>query len=71
VAFGGWLIHSAKGWRLGIQIRNVRADPSPDKIRIHPHFPSADATSETEVVSWVKAHHDSLHGRISIHWKRD
>ena len=47
------------------------ATPGDDKIRLHPHFPSADATSETDAISWVKAHHDSPHGRISIHWKRE
>lgn len=46
------------------------AEPGYSKIRLEPHFPSADATSETDTLSWIKAHHDSPHGRIAIHWKR-
>jgi alpha-L-rhamnosidase len=45
-------------------------EPGYSKIRLHPHFPSANATKETDTISWIKAHHDSPHGRISIHWKR-
>jgi alpha-L-rhamnosidase len=46
------------------------AGPGYSKIRLHPHFPSANATTETETISWIKAHHDSPHGRVSISWKR-
>lgn len=46
------------------------AEPGYSRIRLEPHFPSADATTETETISWVKAHHDSPHGRIAVHWKR-
>lgn len=46
------------------------AEPGYAKIRLHPKFPSADATSETETISWVKAHHDSPHGRIAVYWKK-
>jgi alpha-L-rhamnosidase len=46
------------------------AEPGYSQIKLHPHFPSAKATTETETISWIKAHHDSPHGRISIHWKR-
>jgi alpha-L-rhamnosidase len=45
-------------------------EPGYSKIKLHPHFPSANATKETDTISWIKAHHDSPHGRISIHWKR-
>jgi alpha-L-rhamnosidase len=45
-------------------------EPGYAKIRLQPHFPSAKATTETETISWIKAHHDSPHGRISIHWER-
>jgi alpha-L-rhamnosidase len=46
------------------------AQPGYAKIRLHPRFPTADATSETATISWVKAHHDSPHGRIAVHWRR-
>jgi alpha-L-rhamnosidase len=47
------------------------AKPGYSKIRLHPHFPSEKATKETETISWIKAHHDSPHGRISVRWKRE
>lgn len=37
------------------------------KIRLHPHFPVGSKGAEP--ITWTKAHHDSPHGRISIHWK--
>lgn len=45
-------------------------EPGYSKIRLHPHFPTKNATAETETISWIKAHHDSPRGRISISWKR-
>jgi alpha-L-rhamnosidase len=64
-AFGAvteWLMTSLAGI--------APAEPGYSKIMLHPHFPSADATMETDTISWVKAHHDSPHGRISVSWKR-
>lgn len=46
------------------------AEPGYSKIRLHPHFPASNPTGGTEPITWVRAHHDSPHGRISIHWKR-
>lgn len=45
-------------------------EPGYRVIRLHPRFPSGNATKETETISWIKAHHDSPHGRISVSWKR-
>jgi alpha-L-rhamnosidase len=42
------------------------AEPGYAKIRLHPHFP----TTGTDPITWVRAHHDSPHGRIAIHWER-
>ncbi|HSP41460.1 MAG TPA: family 78 glycoside hydrolase catalytic domain, partial [Luteolibacter sp.] len=42
------------------------AEPGYTKIRLRPQF----ASTGPDAISWVKAHHDSPHGRISIHWKR-
>jgi len=42
------------------------AGPGYTKIRLHPRFP----TTGTDPITWVRAHHDSPHGRIAIHWKR-
>ena len=46
------------------------AEPGYAKIKLHPYFPSASATQEAETISWIKAHHDSPHGKISVVWKR-
>jgi alpha-L-rhamnosidase len=46
-------------------------EPGYAKIRLHPHFPSANATREADTISWIKAHHDCPHGRIAIQWKRE
>jgi alpha-L-rhamnosidase len=42
------------------------AAPGYSKIRLHPRFPDSRPNS----ITWVKAHHDSPHGRISVHWQR-
>ena len=47
------------------------AAPGYSKIKLHPHFPSANVTKETETISWIKAHHDCPHGRIAVAWKRE
>lgn len=46
-------------------------EPGYSKIRLHPRFPSAKASSETETISWVTARHESPHGEIAAHWKRE
>jgi len=43
------------------------AEAGYSKIRLHPHFPVGSKGAEP--ITWIKAHHDSPHGRISIHWK--
>jgi alpha-L-rhamnosidase len=45
-------------------------EPGYRVIRLHPRFPSKNASKETDTISWVKAHHDSPHGRITVSWKR-
>ncbi len=45
-------------------------EPGYRVIRLRPQFPSKNACKETDTVSWVKAHHDSPHGRISVSWRR-
>ncbi|MFM2221076.1 MAG: alfa-L-rhamnosidase [Verrucomicrobiota bacterium] len=45
-------------------------EPGYRVIRLRPHFPSKNASNDSETISWVKAHHDSPHGRISVSWKR-
>ncbi|MBT8044465.1 MAG: hypothetical protein KJO79_05890, partial [Verrucomicrobiae bacterium] len=45
------------------------AEPGYSKIRLQPHIPTA-APKGAKPISWVRAHHDSPHGRIAIHWQR-
>jgi alpha-L-rhamnosidase len=45
-------------------------EPGYRVIRLHPHFPAKDACKETDTIRWIKAHHDSPHGRIEVSWKR-
>jgi alpha-L-rhamnosidase len=41
-----------------------------DKIIIHPHPPTPGSNSERAPINWVKAHYDSIHGRIASEWRR-
>ena len=45
-------------------------EPGYRVIRLRPHFHSKNASKDSETIFWVKAHHDSPHGRISVSWKR-
>lgn len=40
------------------------------KIILRPSPPSAGSNPNVEPIGWVKAHYDSLQGRIVSHWKR-
>jgi len=46
------------------------AAPGYAKIRLHPRFPTAAPTKGVEPITWVRAHHDSPHGRIAVKWER-
>jgi len=41
-----------------------------DHIIIHPMPPSLDSNPDHPPINWVRAHYDSIHGRISSSWKR-
>jgi len=56
-------------WMLG-DLAGIRSDgPGYDKIIIHPHPPAPDSNPEPKPISWVKAHYDSIHGRIVSNWR--
>ena len=56
-------------WMLG-DLAGIQSDgPGYDKIIIHPHPPSAGSNPEHTPINWVKAHYDSIHGRITSDWK--
>jgi alpha-L-rhamnosidase len=69
-SFSHYAFGAVTEWMMTTLAGIAPAEPGYSKIRLHPHFPSANATKETETISWIKAHHDCPHGRISIHWKR-
>ncbi|BCX47624.1 alfa-L-rhamnosidase [Haloferula helveola] len=69
-SFSHYAFGAVTEWMVETLAGIAPAEPGYSKIRLHPHFPSADAVSETDTISWVKAHHDSPHGRIAVSWKR-
>lgn len=44
--------------------------PGFQRIIIRPSPPSPGSNPENEPIHWVKAHHDSVHGRIVSNWRR-
>ena len=57
-----WMINDLAG---------IQSDgPGYDKIIIHPHPPTPGSDAEHPPINWVKAHYDSIHGRIASNWKR-
>jgi alpha-L-rhamnosidase len=45
-------------------------DAGYNHIIIHPMPPSPDSNPDHPAINWVRAHYDSIHGRISSTWKR-
>jgi alpha-L-rhamnosidase len=57
-----WMINDLAG---------IQSDgPGFDKIIIHPHPPTPGSNQDHEPIHWVKAHYDSIHGRIVSNWRR-
>lgn len=57
-------------WMLGT-LAGIESDgPGYQKITIRPSPPSPGSNPDREPINWVKAHYDSIHGRISSDWKR-
>ena len=44
--------------------------PGYKRIIIRPSPPTPGSNSGNEPIHWVKAHYDSIHGRIVCHWRR-
>ena len=44
--------------------------PGYRRIIIRPSLPTPGSNSENEPIHWVKAHYDSIHGRIVSNWRR-
>jgi alpha-L-rhamnosidase len=57
-------------WMIGDLAGIQSGSPGYDKIVIHPHPPTPGSNSDREPINWVKAHYDSIHGRIESNWKR-
>jgi alpha-L-rhamnosidase len=69
-SFSHYAFGAVTEWMMTTLAGIAPAAPGYSKIRLHPHFPSANAAKETETISWVKASHDCPHGEISVHWLR-
>lgn len=44
--------------------------PGFKQIIIRPYPPTPDSNPEQKPIDWVKAHYDSIHGRIASNWRR-
>ena len=57
-----WMINDLAG---------IQSDgPGYDKIIIEPHPPTPGSNPDRPPINWVKAHYDSIHGRITSNWRR-
>ncbi len=45
--------------------------PAYRRILIRPMPPGAESNPDQKPVNWVKAHYDSIHGRIAVEWKSE
>jgi len=53
------------------QLAGIQSDgPAYQKIIIRPLPPTPGSNPEREPINWVKAHHDSIHGRIASEWRQ-
>jgi alpha-L-rhamnosidase len=61
-AVGEWMLNDLAG---------IQSDgPGYRKIILHPHPPTPDASRTPAPIHWVKAHYDSIQGRIVSNWRR-
>jgi len=57
-------------WMLN-DLAGIQSDgPGYERIIIHPHPPAPGSNPVQEPIHWVKAHYDSIHGRIVSNWRR-
>jgi alpha-L-rhamnosidase len=57
-------------WMLN-DLAGIQSDgPGYDHIIICPHPPAPGSDSQPQPINWVKAHYDSIHGRIVSNWRR-
>lgn len=64
-AFGAvtaWMFHELAGI--------APAEPGYKVIELHPRFPTGNTADGIPALTWVRAHHDSPHGRVSVHWRK-
>lgn len=45
--------------------------PGFQQLRIHPQPPTAGSNPQHEPIHWVRAHYDSIHGRVAVAWKQE
>jgi alpha-L-rhamnosidase len=56
-------------WMLGTLAGIDQAAPGFKEIVIRPSPPSPGSNPERQPINWVKAHYDSIHGRIVSNWR--
>jgi alpha-L-rhamnosidase len=61
-AVGEWMLNDLAG---------IQSDgPGYKRIIIYPHPPTPGSNGEHKPINWVKAHYDSIRGRITSNWRR-
>ena len=57
-------------WMLGRLAGIDQASPGFKQIVIRPSPPTPSSNPDRAPINWVKAHYDSIYGRITSNWKR-
>lgn len=69
-SFSHYAFGAVGEWAL-TELAGIQSDGAGYKrIIIHPHPPRPGSNPEREPIHWVKAHYDSIRGRIASDWRR-
>jgi alpha-L-rhamnosidase len=68
-SFGHYSFGAVCEWMFS-QLAGIQTDgPGYQRLIIRPTPPSPDSNPDQEPIRWVRAHYDSIHGRIASAWK--
>jgi alpha-L-rhamnosidase len=69
-SFAHYSFGAVTEWMMTTLAGIAPVSPGYKTIRLHPHFPVKEGSNGVAPITWVKAHHDTPQGRISVMWKR-
>ena len=72
-SFSHYAFGAVTGWMMKTLAGIAPAKPGYSQILLHPQFPGTQEKANPtnpNTLTWIKAHHDSPHGRISVSWKK-